>query len=156
MGQLSKQILERSASTFQGDTVVNPGEDCKVIQLRSGKVAGSETKVNEESVEKESHQEEEVEIEEACKEVEEFTEEHKGVELTRPLSKPSPSNTTFKWVKFLPLILTFPLEYGLLETDGQLRALCGIKSKRKMVSDKELSSKVQYGCMLQIEVQGLV
>ncbi|XP_057720581.1 serine/threonine-protein phosphatase 7 long form homolog [Arachis stenosperma] len=44
VGQLSKQILERSASTFQGDTVVNPGEDCKAIQLRSGKVAGSETK----------------------------------------------------------------------------------------------------------------
>ncbi|KAL4397007.1 hypothetical protein AHAS_Ahas01G0148800 [Arachis hypogaea] len=110
-------------------------KDCKVIQLRSGKVAGFETKVNEELVEKESYQKEEVDIKEACKEVEKFKEEHKGVEHARPLPKPSPSNTTFKWVKFLSLTFTFPLEYGLLEMDGQLRALCGIKSKKKMASD---------------------
>ncbi|KAL4381288.1 hypothetical protein AHAS_Ahas04G0118500 [Arachis hypogaea] len=61
--QLSKQILERSASTSQGDTVVNPGEDCKVIQLRSGKVAGSETKVNEKLVENEDLEEKKEEVE---------------------------------------------------------------------------------------------
>ncbi|KAL4373116.1 hypothetical protein AHAS_Ahas05G0049600 [Arachis hypogaea] len=65
VGQLSKQILESSASTFQGDIVVNPGEDCKVIQLRSGKVAGSETKVNEELVEKEAPEEKNGELEHA-------------------------------------------------------------------------------------------
>ncbi|KAL4374792.1 hypothetical protein AHAS_Ahas05G0217200 [Arachis hypogaea] len=81
MGQMSKQLLERSASTFSSDIVVNPREDYTVIQLSSGKVAGSETKVNEELVKKESHQEEEAEIEEACKEVEEFKEEHMGMEL---------------------------------------------------------------------------
>ena len=97
---------------------------------------------NEEEIElEESYQEEEVEIEEACKEVEEFKEEHKGMELARPLPKPSPSNTTIKWVKFLSLILTFPLEYGLLETDGQLRALCDIKSKRKMVSAENCQAR---------------
>ena len=97
---------------------------------------------NEEEIElEESYQEEEVEVEEACKEVEEFKEEHKGVELARPLPKPLPSNTTFKWVKFLSLTLTFQLEYGLLETDGQLRALCGIKSKRKMVSGKSCQAR---------------
>ncbi|KAL4316078.1 hypothetical protein AHAS_Ahas15G0249100 [Arachis hypogaea] len=85
--------------------------------------------------------EEEVEIEKACKEVEEFKEEHKGVELARPLPKSSPSNTTFKWVKFLSLTFTFLLEYGLLETDGQLRALCGIKSKRKMISGKSYQAR---------------
>ncbi|QHO13639.1 uncharacterized protein DS421_15g517220 [Arachis hypogaea] len=52
---------------------------------------------NEEEIELEDrYQEEEVEIEETCKEVEEFKEEHKGVELARPLPKPSPSNITFK------------------------------------------------------------
>ncbi|RTK47922.1 hypothetical protein DRJ72_14545, partial [Enterococcus faecalis] len=65
-----------------------------------------------------------------------FTEEHKGVELTEPLEppipRPLPPNTNFKWVKSLAFIFTFPLEYGLLETDGQLRALCGFKSKREM------------------------
>ena len=45
MGQMSKQLPERSSNTFPGDTVVNPREDCKAIQLRSGKVAGCETKV---------------------------------------------------------------------------------------------------------------
>ncbi|XP_052110702.1 uncharacterized protein LOC107464513 [Arachis duranensis] len=167
MGQLATKVNEIDQSTtnsLPGNAIPNPREegkaitlisgqvtsmeaqvneepvekDCKVIQLRSGKVAGSEIKVNEELVEKESYQEEDIEIKEACKEVEEFKEEHKGVELARP---PSPSNTTFKWVKFLSLILTFPLEYGLLETDGQLRALCGIKSKRKRVSGKRCQAR---------------
>ncbi|KAL4365951.1 hypothetical protein AHAS_Ahas07G0157400 [Arachis hypogaea] len=65
VGQLSKQILERSASTFQDDIVVNRGEDCKLIQLRSGKVAGSETKVNEELVEREAPEEKKEEVEHA-------------------------------------------------------------------------------------------
>jgi len=90
----------------------------------------------------ESYQEEEVETEEACKEVEVIKGEHQGMELeitfpklleTSP-PKPFPSNTTFKWVKFISLSFIIPLEYGLLETDGQLRALCGFKSKREMVS----------------------
>ena len=97
---------------------------------------------NEEEIElEESYQEEEVDIEEVCKEVE-VVKEHKGVELEITLPKlleiPPPklpsSFTTFKWVKFISLSFLIPLEYGLLETDGQLRALCGIKSKRKMVS----------------------
>ena len=90
----------------------------------------------------ESYQEEEVKIKEACKEVEVVKEEREGMELEITLPKlletsppkPLPSNTTFKWVKFLSLTFTFPLEYGLLETDGQLRAHCGFKSKREMVS----------------------
>ena len=71
-------------------------------------------------------------------------EEHKGMELTRPLetSLPkSPSNITFKWVKFLSLIFTFSLEYGLLETDGQLRALCGLTSKREMASGRSCHAR---------------
>ncbi|RYQ90813.1 hypothetical protein Ahy_B09g096797 [Arachis hypogaea] len=93
---------------------------------------------NEEEIElEESHQEKGVEVEESCKEVEVFKEEHKGMKLTRPLEKSlpkSPSNITFKWVKFLSLIFTFPLEYGLIKTDGQLRALCGVKSKSEFIS----------------------
>ncbi|QHO09121.1 Retrotransposon gag protein [Arachis hypogaea] len=65
MGQLSKQIPERSASTFPGDTVVNSREDCKVIQLRSGKTAGSETRANEELVEKKAPEEKKEEVEHA-------------------------------------------------------------------------------------------
>jgi len=94
---------------------------------------------NEEEIElEESYQEEEVDIEETCKEVEVFREEYKGVQLANLLEIPPPklpsSFTTFKWVKFISLSFLILLEYGLLETDGQLRALCGIKSKGKMVS----------------------
>ncbi|RYR03818.1 hypothetical protein Ahy_B06g083180 [Arachis hypogaea] len=91
---------------------------------------------NEEEIKLEqSHQEDEVKIEEACKEVEVIKEEYKGVELARPLEIPlpkTPSNTTFKWVKFLSLSFTFSLEYGLIENDGQLRALCRVKSRREL------------------------
>nr|XP_025678343.1 putative uncharacterized protein DDB_G0271606 [Arachis hypogaea] len=63
VGQLSKQIPERPPSTFPGDTVVNPREDYKAIQLRSAKVPGSETKVNKELVEKEAPEEKKEEVE---------------------------------------------------------------------------------------------
>ncbi|RYR48906.1 hypothetical protein Ahy_A07g035009 [Arachis hypogaea] len=93
---------------------------------------------NEEEIELEgSYQEEEVEIEETCKEVEIVEEEHKGMTLAKPLeiSLPkSPSYTTFKRVKFLSLSFNFSLEYGLIENDGQLRALCGVKNKRELCS----------------------
>lgn len=81
-----------------------------------------------------------VAIKEVCQELEEFTEEYKEVEIAEPLETPLPSplppNTNFKWVKSLAFIFIFPLEYGLLETDGQLSALCGFKSKRKIVSNR--------------------
>ena len=96
---------------------------------------------NEEEIElEESYQEEEVDIEEACKEVEVVKEEPKGMELEITLPKlldtsppkPSPSIPSFKWVNLSSLSLISPLEYALLETDGQLRALCGYKSKREI------------------------
>ncbi|QHO06577.1 Retrotransposon gag protein [Arachis hypogaea] len=65
IGQLSKKIPERSSSTFSGDTVVNPREDCKAIELKSGKVAGSEAKVNDDLVEKEAPEEKKEEVEHA-------------------------------------------------------------------------------------------
>ena len=62
-----------------------------------------------------------------------------GIEyaLSRPLESPLPrlpSTPSFEWMKLISIIFIIPLEYGLLETDGQLIALCGVKSKRKMVS----------------------
>ncbi|RYR26028.1 hypothetical protein Ahy_B02g060143 [Arachis hypogaea] len=88
-----------------------------------------------------------VEIEEARKEVEIHKEEHKEVDLA--LSKcgevslpESSSNTTFKWVKFLSISFTFSLEYGLTENDGQLRALCGVKSIRELCSGWKHHSKL--------------
>ena len=54
----------------------------------------------------------------------------------------APSNTTFKWVKFLSLSFTFSLEYGLIENDGQLRALCGVKSIRELCSGCKLGIRL--------------
>ncbi|MED6207654.1 hypothetical protein PIB30_037705 [Stylosanthes scabra] len=93
---------------------------------------------NEEIVEEVSKQE--VKLEEACQEVEVVEEEQMGVEITlvnllkTSLSNSPPSITSFSWVKFISLSFIIPLEYGLLETDGQLRALCGFKSKREISS----------------------
>ncbi|MED6163197.1 hypothetical protein PIB30_077663, partial [Stylosanthes scabra] len=35
--QIVKQLIERSPNTFPSNTITNPKEECKVIQLRSGK-----------------------------------------------------------------------------------------------------------------------
>ncbi|RYQ96155.1 hypothetical protein Ahy_B08g091729 [Arachis hypogaea] len=86
-----------------------------------------------------------IEIEEACQEVEVVKEEHKGVELARSLGPPLPKSPSsilsFKWVNLLSVSFTFPLEYGLLETDGQLRALCRVKSKRELISGWKCQSR---------------
>ena len=62
-----------------------------------------------------------------------------GVEyaLSRTLETSPPrlsSTPSLEWVKFISVRLPIPLEYGILETDGQLRNLCGIKRKRRMFS----------------------
>ncbi|KAL4394427.1 hypothetical protein AHAS_Ahas02G0150900 [Arachis hypogaea] len=96
---------------------------------------------------KPSEKREKVEIEEACEEVETTKEEPKEVDLA--LSKcgevslpKSPSNTTFKWVKLSSLSFTFSLEYGLIEYDGQLRALCGVRNKRELCSGWKFGIKI--------------
>ena len=39
IGQISKQIsVEKPSSSLPSDTIPNPKEECKVVQLRSGKV----------------------------------------------------------------------------------------------------------------------
>ncbi|XP_072080079.1 uncharacterized protein [Arachis hypogaea] len=70
-----------------------------------------------------------------------------GVEyaVSRPLdtSLPRlPSTPSFKWVKLISIHFTVPLEYGILETDGQLRKLCGIKRKRRMFSGWSWKSRL--------------
>ncbi|XP_015971242.1 uncharacterized protein LOC107494720 [Arachis duranensis] len=45
-----------------------------------------------------------------------------------------PSTPSLEWVKLISVRLPIPLEYGFLETNGQLRKLCGIKRKRRLFS----------------------
>ncbi|MED6223750.1 hypothetical protein PIB30_077124, partial [Stylosanthes scabra] len=37
VGQIARQLTEKSPNTFPSNTITNPKEECKVIQLRSGK-----------------------------------------------------------------------------------------------------------------------
>jgi len=89
--------------------------------------------------------------EEVYEEVEINKEEHKGVKLAStleiPLPKPPPSILSFKWVNSLYSSFIIPLEYGLLETDGQLRHICGFKSKKEMASGwKHYSRLIMVAC----------
>ncbi|KAL4316181.1 hypothetical protein AHAS_Ahas15G0259400 [Arachis hypogaea] len=42
VGQLAKQFIEKPKNALPNDTILNPKEACKVINLRSGKVVGKE------------------------------------------------------------------------------------------------------------------
>ncbi|MED6199296.1 hypothetical protein PIB30_074670 [Stylosanthes scabra] len=107
--------------------------------------------LNEEGVENLNHKElheclEEVEeenedqgAEDVDHEVEEKDKEQKGMEVVHfasseaTPSKP-PSELQFEWVNFSNLNFIGPQHYGLLETDGQLKALCGVMDKKEMDS----------------------
>ena len=42
MGQLAKQIAEKSSSSFGANTEKNPKEECKVVMTRSRKLVAAE------------------------------------------------------------------------------------------------------------------
>ncbi|MED6214470.1 hypothetical protein PIB30_103417, partial [Stylosanthes scabra] len=58
VGQIAKQLDERTPNTFPSNTITNPKEECKAIQLRSGKKV---EKKNEESAEDSSQVQQEKE-----------------------------------------------------------------------------------------------
>ncbi|RYR48895.1 hypothetical protein Ahy_A07g034992 [Arachis hypogaea] len=140
----SHQVVEYEEVDQETDSFIN--EFLSKIESPS---IGQEIEVLEDNT-KPSDKRKKVEIEEVCEEVEIVKEEPKEVDLALSkcgeVSLPKSPSTTFKWVKFLPLSFTFPLEYGLIENDGQLRALCGVKSR------KELCSGWKFGIQL-IEVK---
>ena len=44
IGQISRQLSERPPGTFPSDTITNPREQCKAIELRSGRVLVNDKK----------------------------------------------------------------------------------------------------------------
>ncbi|MED6199914.1 hypothetical protein PIB30_080265 [Stylosanthes scabra] len=79
---------------------------------------------------------EDQEVEDVDHEVENKDKEQKGMEIVHSaLSKATPSKLPselqFEWVNFSNLNFIGPQHYGLLETDGQLKALCGVLDKKK-------------------------
>ncbi|MED6124187.1 hypothetical protein PIB30_056750 [Stylosanthes scabra] len=114
---------------------------------------------NVESLEQERMHEclEEVEEENKCQEVEDIDQEVEnkdkeqgGVEIVHFASSEAtppklPSELHFKWVNSYDMNCLGPQLYGLIETDGQLKALCGVLDKKKMES-MELNESKFKGC----------
>ena len=124
LGEESFEFEEPSPNEFESDVEVDFSQP-PIYDLSDGE-------------ELDEVDEQRIENEEACEKVEAIKDENKGVELTStleiPLPKPPPSTLSFKWVNSLYSSFIIPLEYGLLETDGQLRYICGFKSKKEIVS----------------------
>ncbi|MED6122242.1 hypothetical protein PIB30_037912 [Stylosanthes scabra] len=98
-------------------------------------------------VEEENKYQEEEDVDQ---EVEDKDKEQKGVESVHFASSEAtppklPSELHFKWVNPYDMSCLSPLRYGLTETDGQLKALCGVLDKEKMDS-MELSESKFKGC----------
>ncbi|MED6137306.1 hypothetical protein PIB30_063827 [Stylosanthes scabra] len=79
---------------------------------------------------------EEVEEENVDQEVTDEDKESKGMQIIESASAEatppeSPSKLHFEWVNPSAMNFLGPQHYGLLETDGQLRALCGVLDKKE-------------------------
>ncbi|MED6159131.1 hypothetical protein PIB30_039453 [Stylosanthes scabra] len=86
------------------------------------------------------------EAEDVDQEVEDKDKEQKGVEIVHFASSETtppklPSELHFKWVNPNNMNCFGPQRYGLFETDGQLKALCGMLDKEKMDSMELNESK---------------
>ncbi|MED6188975.1 hypothetical protein PIB30_091081 [Stylosanthes scabra] len=81
----------------------------------------------------------EVKEENVDQEVADEDKELKGMEILQSASSEatppeSPSKLHFEWVNLSDMNLLGPQHYGLLETDAQLRVLCGVLDKKEMDS----------------------
>ncbi|MED6200792.1 hypothetical protein PIB30_088693, partial [Stylosanthes scabra] len=47
MGQIAKQITEKSPNTLPSDTIINPRQECKALTLRKWKITGNDTQEQE-------------------------------------------------------------------------------------------------------------
>ena len=103
--------------------------------------------------------EQRIEIKRSCEEVEvpRNRRTRVGYALSRSLeaSLPRlPSTPSLESVKLISISFIIPLEYGLLETDGQLRMLCGMKRKRKMFRGWRCKSRLILVDTSRVEYKG--
>ncbi|MED6126325.1 hypothetical protein PIB30_077403 [Stylosanthes scabra] len=92
-----------------------------------------------ECIEEVEEENEDKEVEDVDQEVEDKDKEPKGMENVHSASSEAtppklPSELHFEWVNPSNMNFLGPQHYGLLETDGQLKALCGVLDKKKMES----------------------
>ncbi|MED6113521.1 hypothetical protein PIB30_071557 [Stylosanthes scabra] len=117
-----------------------PRRSIPTLFLCANQEGREEAPPNEEDVENLNHEEveknEDQEAEDVDHEVENKDKEQKGMEIVHSASSkatPSklPSELQFEWINFSNLNFIGPQHYGLLETNGQLKALCGVFDKKK-------------------------
>ncbi|MED6208174.1 hypothetical protein PIB30_042627 [Stylosanthes scabra] len=86
------------------------------------------------------------EAEDVDQEVEDKDKEQKGVKVVHFASSEAtppklPSELHFKWINPYDMNCLGPQHYGSFETNGQLKALCGVLDKKKMDSMELTESK---------------
>ncbi|MED6163023.1 hypothetical protein PIB30_076091 [Stylosanthes scabra] len=143
---LSKQVMEEAISYDQKYIPWNPppyqhhAPKCNAYQsngfedvesLNHGEVHECIEEVEEEN--------EDQEVEDVDQEVEKKDVEPKGIENVYSASSEAtspklPSELHFEWVNPSDMNFLGPQHYGLLEMDGQLKALCVVLDKKKMDS----------------------
>ncbi|RYQ96027.1 hypothetical protein Ahy_B08g091480 [Arachis hypogaea] len=140
--EASSIIKDNSTPSDIGDLVEASSIECETdveVQCAQSPI---HILINEEELEEDKQ----VKIEESCQEVEVIKEESKGVKFT--LSKPSdiflaksPSILQIEWVIILSFNFLGLYQYVLLETDGKLRALYGLESKKELDISWQLESR---------------
>ncbi|MED6162961.1 hypothetical protein PIB30_075441, partial [Stylosanthes scabra] len=129
----------------------NPRGIIGTLFLCANQEGGDNTRLNEEDVESLNHEEvhecleeveeenEDQETEDVDQEVEDKDKEPKGIEIVHSASSEAtppklPSELHFEWVNPSDMNFLSPPHYGLLEMDGQLKALCRVLDKKEMDS----------------------
>ncbi|MED6139016.1 hypothetical protein PIB30_079897 [Stylosanthes scabra] len=102
-----------------------------------------------ECIEEVEEENEDQEVEDVDQEVEDKDKEPKGMENVHSASSKAtppklPSEFHFEWVNPSDINFLGPQHYGLLETDGQLKALCGVLDKKKMDSMELDESRFKF------------
>ncbi|MED6183249.1 hypothetical protein PIB30_036235 [Stylosanthes scabra] len=140
-------ILTLSRCKGRKGTLSQPREDAL---LHEENVESLEQEGMHECLEEVEEENKYQEAEDVEQEMEYKDKEQKGVESVHFASSEAtppmlPSELHFKWVNPYDMSCLGPLQYGLIETDGQLKALCEVLGKKKMDS-MELSESKFKGC----------
>ncbi|MED6153540.1 hypothetical protein PIB30_103006 [Stylosanthes scabra] len=136
---LTTQISHNNSSTSQTQIDIFHEEE-EAFE----KVGEQEMKVEVQTCEEVCDNKQELEVEEACKELGFDKQESKGAKttLTHPFRTSLanlPSNKSFEWVSLPCVNFLGPHQYALLETVGQLRALCRLKSEEELMCKAKLN-----------------
>ncbi|MED6116419.1 hypothetical protein PIB30_100197, partial [Stylosanthes scabra] len=157
-GRPSNGVVAGELKTyFPSQALSIPRRSIPTLFLCANQEGREDAPLNEEDIENLNHEQvcecleevkkknEDQEAEDVDREVENKDKEQKGMEIVHSASSKAtlsklPSELQFEWVNFSNLKFIGPQYYGLLEMDGQLKALCGVLDKKK-ANSAELGSE---------------